>query len=472
MSKYFFIKDNIEKEIEIDLEDFETQRQNKKEFIKDNDELNSEIEIYNIATVSDKEINRRIYPHEYVIKTVMDGGWIKPFNKPLLKNHDEMTEPLGRVVDSFYVNHSDKKCIATSGLGIIPNEVIEDLTNKGMLEKGTGSVILKMIADSVTLEKIKNGIYLTTSQGSVTDAMNCSICGKPISKCEHMPGKEYNNERCLIITGNLRPVENSIVNAPANDTSIFVVYNKITKKIIDSLQILKDNESNKKINIKDNANQSEVEKNIMNPEKIQKLVKILKDNQIKKVKEFFGENEKINNIFDSYELEDLEQLIEITDTFLEFGQNKINDKITELQKIIEEKDSTISDLSSQVSELELKLTDLENIEPEPTETPVQTPEVPEPVIPEPIVPEIPEPVIPEPIEPEIKKDEVPEPIVPEIKEEEKEKAKDLEEPEENGKVEKIKDNFTNYKLKKQEKKDNSEIVKDFFINQKNIINTF
>lgn len=464
MSRYFFIKDNNEKEIEIDLKDFEEKRNKEENLIKDSFNSENEIEIYNIGTVSDKEINRRIYQHKHVLETVTDGLWIKPFNKPLLKNHDEMTEPLGRIIDSFYVTHEDKKCIASSCDSELPKEVIDILSNKNMLDKGTGSVILKIVTDEKTLTKIKNGIYLTTSQGSITDSMNCSICGKPINKCDHLPGKIYNQDKCLIVTGKLRPVENSIVNSPANDTSIFVVYNKTTKTIIDSLHIIKDKEE---ININDNKQKSEVEKNIMNPEKIQKMVQILKDNQIKKVKDFFGEEEKLNKVFDSFELEDLDKLIEITDTFLEFGQLKINDKITELQKIIDEKELSIVDLTNQVETLELKLTDLENIEAEvevPVEKEEETQEI-EVTQEEPEVPVVEEKVEEVPVVEVIEQKDN-----EEIKEEEK--VEDLEEIEENVKVEKITDNFTTYKINKKEVKDNNEIVKDFFTNQKNIINTF
>lgn len=456
MSKYFFIRDTLEKEIEINLEDFENSKKEKYNKILDNVSNNTDYEIYNIATVSDKEINRRIYPHEHVLDTVKENLWLKPFNKPLLKNHDEYTEPLGRIIDSFYILHATKSCIAKSGEEDIPDSVINELQSKKMLDVGTGSVILKIQPDSETFNKIKTGIYLTTSQGSVTDSRTCSICGKDIMSCEHMPGRTYDNKKCLIITGKLRPIENSVVNAPANDTSIFIVYNKVTKKIEDSLTVIKDNEELNKI-----KDQSEVNKNIMNPEKITKMVQVLKDAQLRKVEDFFGKEEKINALFDLFELEDLDKMIQITDTFLEFGQNKINDKITELNKIIADKEESITALNTKIDDLELKLTDLENVEP------VVPPVVPEPPVETPVVPE--PPVTPEaPVEPPV----VPPVVPPATKDNKEEKVKDLEQQEEKTKIGVIDSNFTLHNLNKPEIKNNDSLLENFYANQKNIVNTF
>lgn len=54
------------------------------------------------------------------------------------------------------------------------------------------------------------------SAGFVSDGLNCSICGEPYSKCEHLRGKPYMGEFCEVVHRNPRADHVSIVKTPAD----------------------------------------------------------------------------------------------------------------------------------------------------------------------------------------------------------------------------------------------------------------
>ncbi|MGL5709815.1 MAG: coiled-coil domain-containing protein [Cetobacterium sp.] len=445
MSKFFYINDSTEEFRIVDKDEFLEKQKEKNENIKDSSLIrNDELEIYNIATVADKEINARLYPYQHVRDSVVEGKWIRPFLKPLLKNHDDYSEPLGRIEDSFFFDHAKDSYESTIENSSIPDLVLKEFKDKNMFYDGTGSVILKISAFGDALEKIKQGLYVTTSQGSITDKRECSICGKDIYDCEHIPRKLYDGKKCLVVTGKLTPIENSIVNVPANDTSTFVLYNKREKKAYTYYTgvLTQDNNENEE-KIKDNK--SEVKDNMLDEKQLTKLAQSLKDAQVKKLKDFFANEEDISKISDLFDITDLTKFIEVTDTFLKLGETKINDKMTELNEVISNKDSEIKELAQKIEDLEVKLIDLNNLEDNTPETPVEEPEPVEAPIEEPV--EEPKPVeVPEP---------TPTPVEP------------VKPTEDKSEEEKIKDNFTKNKLKKKEEKQF-----DYFKNSKEILNSF
>ena len=69
---------------------------------------------------------------------------------------------------------------------------------EGLLNDGTGSVILKIKPFGDTLAKVKDGVLLTTSQASSTDALTCSICGKDYYECEHRIGAMYDGKKAIL----------------------------------------------------------------------------------------------------------------------------------------------------------------------------------------------------------------------------------------------------------------------------------
>ena len=225
MKHKFFIKDD-KAEI-FHLKDFESVT-NYVNTLTDSVFPETKLEVYNIATVSDKLINRRIYPDNHVLDTVLLNKWTKPFAKPLLTNHDIYSEALGRVRDNFYIKHSD--CSVRGGSSSLPKEVVDKLKCENFLNDGTGSVVLKLDVSEHVLDKILKGQILTTSQASSTNSVTCSICGKDYGECDHIVGGVYDGKTAHLLTGELEPYEDSVVNAPANDSSILLVFNKDTKE--------------------------------------------------------------------------------------------------------------------------------------------------------------------------------------------------------------------------------------------------
>ena len=77
------------------------------------------------------------------------------------------------------------------------------------------------VNDAKTIERIKDGRYLTTSIGASSQSAKCSICGQDIASelCEHMKGNVYDDELCYWIVEDLSYHENSIVAVPADQSS-------------------------------------------------------------------------------------------------------------------------------------------------------------------------------------------------------------------------------------------------------------
>lgn len=225
MKHKFFIKDD-KAEI-FHLKDFDNVT-NFVNTLQDSTPMDSKYEVYNIATVSDKLINRRVYPDKHVLDTVLLNKWIKPFAKPLLTNHDIYSDALGRVRDNFYIKHSD--LAVQGGICELPEEVIAKFKENDFLKDGTGSVVLKLDVPGHVLERMMSGQMLTTSQASSTDEVVCSICGQGYGDCDHIIGGVYEGKTAYLLTGELEPYENSVVNSPANDSSVILIFNCETKE--------------------------------------------------------------------------------------------------------------------------------------------------------------------------------------------------------------------------------------------------
>ena len=227
VKKYLIRDDEVVVLNSKDVEEIDETKIKALDELSDSENCDAEV-VYNIATVSDKEINCRIYPDQHIKDTVLENKWTAPFLKPFLVNHDIYAEPLGRVVDAVYVNHSD--LTTEGGNECIPDSVLMKFKKEGLLSDGTGSVVLKIKPFGDTLAKIKDGVILTTSQASSTDSLTCSICGKDYYECEHRIGGMYDGKKAVLRTGALFPYENSKVNRPANDSSLTLVYNTTEDK--------------------------------------------------------------------------------------------------------------------------------------------------------------------------------------------------------------------------------------------------
>ena len=135
------------------------------------------------------------------------SSWIIPYSKPVLRHHQDSTDPIGRVTDAAYI------------------PVMKASTDDphGSPE---GKIRLRAeISDPDAIEKILSGVYYTVSVGgSLKSAPKCSICGEPVEmsplgfsmKCEHEPGKIYDGKYCGYVIDGVEYKEISFVNMPAD----------------------------------------------------------------------------------------------------------------------------------------------------------------------------------------------------------------------------------------------------------------
>lgn len=127
--------------------------------------------------------------------------WFKPYGKPLLRNHDIESEPMGRVREADYIRFSD---------------------HDGVLE------LVFNVPDEEAIQKIRDQRYATVSVGVRSSNVCCSICGtnwfddEADELCDHTPGRKYVDETtgeekiCTMVIRDIDPVECSFVNLPAD----------------------------------------------------------------------------------------------------------------------------------------------------------------------------------------------------------------------------------------------------------------
>jgi hypothetical protein len=195
---------------------------------------------------SGRKINNRIYSVRGQKRGI--ESLTNPYPKPILKNHDQMGEPIGRFIsgewqdlrneaydymsnkDSFYsVNDAFQKDD--------PMKIYKMLKNNNLLNDkkwpGLGRMRVQAnITDEEAIKKFMDGRYFTFSAGSTTDRHVCSICENDWIKdgmCEHRHGKEYDGETCVFITGDFIVMEGSVVNTPADDLSQ-IIHMELTDK--------------------------------------------------------------------------------------------------------------------------------------------------------------------------------------------------------------------------------------------------
>lgn len=129
------------------------------------------------------------------------NSWLAPYPKPVIMNHDQMSEPVGRIVGARMDEEED----------------------------GTPFVRLQAaITDTKAIEKVSDKRYLTGSVGGKADEAICNICdtdwanpkeGVRGAPCAHRRGKAYKGEIATIKMQNINFVEYSFVNTPADKRS-------------------------------------------------------------------------------------------------------------------------------------------------------------------------------------------------------------------------------------------------------------
>lgn len=159
------------------------------------------------ATHSGTLINNRIYPPKAMRRGIK--SWTNPYKKPVLVNHDEYEDPIGRVISAKYV----KTPMAKDSDDYSP--ILEESEGYGYQR-----LTLK-VTDAEAIQKVLDGRYETVSVRMSTNHAVCSICNRDWSgedgPCEHMPGGTYEDKLAYITTGDLTYKEVSFVNIPADE---------------------------------------------------------------------------------------------------------------------------------------------------------------------------------------------------------------------------------------------------------------
>lgn len=266
-----------------------------------------------VLSTSDKIINSRIYDKESWKKTVIDGSWHGPiYAKPMLRNHMLYSgTPFGRIKDSFFVDHNGI-VVSNKDNRELPQKVLDYFKNLNLFEDGTGTVIVEFTSDEETAQRIIGGIDVTVSQSSFFGKATCTVCGMDYygGECSHIAGRTYQIKKddvtvdtpCYVMTSDFEPVELSIVNVPANNTSIIYVLD--TENISSSdTQTCKSTveDSTKPHKIDDNKNPCNDNDNEIKNTKTednQMVKKILKDALLEGIKKSLGtDSETLGNAF-------------------------------------------------------------------------------------------------------------------------------------------------------------------------------
>lgn len=184
------------------------------------------------------------------------ASWKSPFSKPLLKNHDMYTEPLGRVHDFSF------------GPSIITDE------------RDAVTVTFR-VTDQDAVAKFLDGRYQTMSIGASCGQVTCNICGKDILKdeefkfCGHMRGQKYKGEMAYWTAKDFEFKEGSVVNNPADDFAQVI-----------RVQVVKNNESH-------SANDEEENETLIQDEESNHL--IITDSESSIIDDLLNEDEQENS---------------------------------------------------------------------------------------------------------------------------------------------------------------------------------
>lgn len=155
-------------------------------------------------------------------------SFVKPYNKPVTRNHDSYSDPIGRVIDAKYISYGINGAIDTlRPTGTVDIKSIAKIQKfvgtdayKSAGYKGLGHVeLIAEISDVDAIQKIADRRYLTVSIGGGSNSMYCSICGVDNKKeyCNHYAGNMYDEQECFYITGDKMYFDHiSYVNSPAD----------------------------------------------------------------------------------------------------------------------------------------------------------------------------------------------------------------------------------------------------------------
>ncbi|AIY85339.1 hypothetical protein U729_3069 (plasmid) [Clostridium baratii str. Sullivan] len=264
--------------------------------------------------------------------------WLTPFKKPLLKNHDLDSEPVGRVIDAYHGK--------------------SDIAN----DRDTLNVTFR-VTDKDAMVKLLDKRYKTVSIGASAGKVKCNVCGKDILKdgafkfCGHYKGEIYNGEKATWTASMFNFKECSIVNNPADKYAQIKNIKLVKKQDIDTpgvndsdnepdiLDALDDAIKNSNVNDSvDNADNNETPEN-NNPD--------INDNNNPSNDE--PDNQDGNNNEDITDTEYKEKYEKALSDL-----NDANTNIATLNDSVTEKDNEINTLNDSISEKNNKINSLNN----------------------------------------------------------------------------------------------------------------
>lgn len=129
--------------------------------------------------------NNYLYPGDNMQNLIK--SFYNPFNTPFLCFHNDVSKPIGTNMTARYIKKPVQlsRGIA-SGYGKIGTFIPESST----------------FEEEPVIDLIQQRRFMAVSIGSKThrDNMKCSICDKSIwdMECDHIPGKSYEGQKCLI----------------------------------------------------------------------------------------------------------------------------------------------------------------------------------------------------------------------------------------------------------------------------------
>jgi hypothetical protein len=203
MSKQIELFDTFQIKLNTENHKKETLISDAKNEVKNGYSLVCEVDATHAGTL----INNRIYPPESMQKGLKT--WTSPYKKPVLVNHDDTKDPIGRVISAKYLKTSR----GTDMKEYKP--VLRDSDGYGYQR------LTIKVTDPEAIQKILDGRYETVSVRMSTDHAICSVCGSDWSgsdgPCEHTPGQKYDGKLAYMTTGALSYREMSFVNIPADE---------------------------------------------------------------------------------------------------------------------------------------------------------------------------------------------------------------------------------------------------------------
>jgi hypothetical protein len=164
--------------------------------------------------------------------------WVYPYQKPVQVHHDDMADPIGRIIGARYApfeasaNLSQDMVTAMRLFDAAKSDTdIVDAANlldeAGVLDgedwKGVGELLFDtVIMDADAAQKVLDGRYLTVSVSQHPKKALCSICHQDWvekGQCKHERGEvdEETGKRMFLIVGDTRGTEVSFINHPADE---------------------------------------------------------------------------------------------------------------------------------------------------------------------------------------------------------------------------------------------------------------